>query len=125
IGIKEFNLVQPYVNLAECLGRFQAQLVDKPVSEVKIEFAGEIVELDAAPVTRAFLAGLLRDVSARVNVVNALLIAEERGIKVTTTFIRTAGDMAPAIRTEIRAGSQRRASPERFLAMVDNAAKGV
>lgn len=104
ISIKEFNLVQPYVELAESLGRFQAQLVDKAVSEVRIEFAGEIVEMDAAPVTRAFLAGLLRDVSARVNVVNAFLIAEERGIKVTTTYIRTGGDMAPAIRTEISAG---------------------
>ena len=104
IGIKEFNLVQPYVSLAESLGRFQAQLVDKPVSEVRIEFAGEIVEMDAAPVTRAFLAGLLRDVSARVNVINAFLIAEERGIKVTTTYIRTAGEMSPAIRTEISTG---------------------
>ena len=104
IGIKEFNLVQPYVSLAESLGRFQAQLIDRPVSEVRIEFAGEIVDMDAAPVTRAFLAGLLRDVSARVNVVNAFLIAEERGIKVTATYIRTAGDMSPAIRTEIRTG---------------------
>src|SRR6185369_15178688 len=101
IGIKEFNLIQPYVELAESLGRFQAQLVERPVSEVRLEFAGEIVDVDAAPVTRAFLAGLLRDVSARVNVVNAFIIAEERGIKVTTTYIRTAGDMAPAIRTEI------------------------
>ena len=105
IGIKEFNLVQPYVKLAESLGRFQAQLVDKPVSEVRIEYAGEIVDIDAAPVTRAFLAGLLRDVSARVNVVNAFLIAEERGIKVTTTYIRTSGERAPAIHTEINAGS--------------------
>ena len=104
IGVKEFNLVQPYVALAESLGRFQAQLVDKPVSEVRIEYAGEIVDVDAAPVTRAFLAGLLRDVSARVNVVNAFLIAEERGIKVTTTYIRSGAEMAPAIRTEIRAG---------------------
>src|ERR1700755_1292079 len=104
IGIKEFNLVQPYVTLGESLGRFQAQLVDKAVSEVRIEFAGEIVDMDAAPVTRAFLAGLLRDVSARVNVVNAFLIAEERGIKVTTTYIRTACDMSPDIRTEISTG---------------------
>jgi D-3-phosphoglycerate dehydrogenase / 2-oxoglutarate reductase len=103
ISMKEYNLIQPYVALADCLGRFQAQLVDRPVSEVRIEFAGEVVALDAAPVTRAFLAGLLRDVSARVNAVNAFLIAEERGIKVTTTYIRT-GDMAPAIRTEISDG---------------------
>jgi D-3-phosphoglycerate dehydrogenase len=101
VGLKELNLLQPYVVLAESLGRFQAQLVDQAVSEVKIEFAGEIVDIDAAPVTRSFLSGLLRDVSARVNVVNAFLIADERGIKVTTTYVRTSGDAAPAIRTEI------------------------
>jgi D-3-phosphoglycerate dehydrogenase / 2-oxoglutarate reductase len=105
VGLKELGLMQPYILLAERLGRFQAQLVDKPVSEVRIEFAGEIVDVDAAPVTRAFLSGLLRDVSARVNVVNAFLIAEERGIKVTTTYVRVSGDSTPAIRTEIHAGN--------------------
>ena len=104
VGLKELKMMQPYLILAERLGRFQAQLVDKPVSEVRIEFAGEIVDVDAAPVTRAFLSGLLRDVSARVNVVNAFLIADERGIKVTSTYVRTSGDKTPAIRTEIRAG---------------------
>lgn len=104
IGMKEFNVLQPYVALAESIGRFQAQLADKPVSEVRIEYAGEIVDVDAAPVTRAFLAGLLRDVSARVNAVNAFLIADERGIKVTTTYVRSGGEMSPAIRTEISAG---------------------
>jgi D-3-phosphoglycerate dehydrogenase len=101
VGLKELHVLQPYVALGESLGRFQAQLVDKPVSEVKIEFAGEIVDIDAAPVTRAFLSGLLRDVSARVNIVNAFLIAEERGIKVTTTYVRTTGESSPAIRTRI------------------------
>lgn len=108
VGMKELSLLQPYVELGESLGRFQAQLVDRAVGEVRLEFAGEIVDVDATPVTRAFLAGLLRDVSARVNVVNAFLIAEERGIKVTTTYVRTSGDMAPAIRTEISIGQSRR-----------------
>lgn len=108
MSVKEFNLMQPYVALAESLGRFQAQLVEQAVNEVRIEFAGEVVDLDATPVTRAFLAGFLRDVSARVNVVNAFLIADERGIKVTTTYVRSAGDNAPAMRTEIMAGPSRR-----------------
>ena len=94
----------PYIELAEKLGRFQAQLVDSAVREVRLEFAGEIVELNAAPVTRSFLAGLLRDVSARVNAVNAFLIAEERGITVTTTYLRAGSDFVPAIRTHV-AGS--------------------
>ena len=108
VSMKEFNLMQPYVALAESLGRFQAQLVEQAVNEVRIEFAGEVVDLDATPVTRAFLAGFLRDVSARVNAVNAFLIADERGIKVTTTYVRSAGDNAPAMRTEIMAGPSRR-----------------
>src|SRR6202171_1134825 len=101
LGTKELNTLQPYLNLAESLGRFQAQLVDSAVREVRLEYAGEIVDLDAAPVTRSFLAGLLRDVSARVNLVNAFLIAEERGIAVTTTYVRTGTDAAPAIHTQV------------------------
>ncbi|MEO6392758.1 MAG: phosphoglycerate dehydrogenase [Pyrinomonadaceae bacterium] len=97
---KELNALQPYLSLAESLGRFQAQLVTGAVSEVKIEFAGAMVDLDAAPVTRAFLAALLRGVSSRVNLVNAFLIAEERRIAVTTTYVRGSAT-APAIRTGV------------------------
>src|SRR5258705_4941054 len=67
LSAKESAALQPYVALAESLGRFQAQLTNSAVREVRLEFAGELLEIDAAPVTRAFLAGLLRDVSARVN----------------------------------------------------------
>src|ERR1051326_6005235 len=104
IGPKELNLLAPYLALAESLGRFHAQIVSGGVREVQLSFAGEIVEVDAAPVTRAFLAGLLRDVSARVNVVNAFLIAEERGIAVNTSYVRGAGDPAPSIQTRVIAG---------------------
>src|SRR5881394_1102832 len=102
LGAKELNLLQPYLALAESLGRFHAQVVSGAVSEVQLSFAGEVVEVDAAPVTRAFLAGLLRDVSARVNVVNSFLIAEERRISVITSYVRT-GDATPAIRTRVAA----------------------
>jgi D-3-phosphoglycerate dehydrogenase len=101
LGAQELNALQPYITLADSLGRFQAQLVDEAVREVRLEYAGEVAELDAAPVTRAFLAGLLRDVSARVNVVNAFLIAEERGISVTASYRRAGSDYAPAIATRV------------------------
>jgi D-3-phosphoglycerate dehydrogenase len=101
LGAKELNALQPYINLAESLGRFHAQLVDSAVREVRLEYAGEIVDFDAAPVTRSFLAGLLRDVSARVNLVNAFLIAEERGIAVTTAYLRAGSDSAPAIQSRV------------------------
>jgi D-3-phosphoglycerate dehydrogenase len=105
LGTKELGVLRPYIELAEKLGRFQAQLVDSAVREVRLEFAGEIADLNAAPVTRSFLAGLLRDVSARVNAVNAFLIAEERGISVTTTYVRAGSDFVPAIRTRVVSAS--------------------
>ncbi|MBA4121947.1 MAG: phosphoglycerate dehydrogenase [Acidobacteria bacterium] len=90
MAAKELEAFQPFIDLGEKLGRFQAQIMNEnPVSAVKIEYAGELAEKDAAPVTRAFLAGLLKDVSARVNVVNALHIADERGIKITTSYTQS------------------------------------
>ncbi|MBV9958513.1 MAG: phosphoglycerate dehydrogenase [Acidobacteria bacterium] len=106
LGAQELSALLPYIALAEKLGRFQAQLMDETaVREVALEYAGEVASLDAAPVTRAFLAGLLRDMSARVNVVNAFLIAEERGISVTSSYRRTGGEFAPAIRTRVVTGA--------------------
>jgi len=102
LGAQELHLLSPYLVLAEQLGRFQAQLIDETVGGARIEYAGELAEAEAAPVTRAFLAGLLRDMSARVNVVNAFLIAEERGITVTTSYTRGAGnELTPAITTRV------------------------
>lgn len=107
LDAQELNVLQPFIVLAESLGRFQAQLLDEAVREVRIEYAGEVADMDGAPVTRAFLAGLLRNVSARVNVVNAFLIAEERGIAVMSSYKRTGGlsDGAPAISTRVVATS--------------------
>jgi D-3-phosphoglycerate dehydrogenase len=101
LAASELSALQPFIDLAQKLGRFQAQIMNEnPISEVKLEYAGELAEKDAAPVTRAFLAGLLRDVSARVNVVNAMHIADERGIKITTSYTknkRTNADIRTAV----------------------------
>jgi D-3-phosphoglycerate dehydrogenase len=101
---QDLNLLQPYIVLAERLGRFQAQMLDGAVREVRLEYAGDLSERDAAPVTRAFLAGLLRDMSARVNVVNALVIAEERSISIVASYKRAPGEGSPAVGTRVLTG---------------------
>jgi D-3-phosphoglycerate dehydrogenase / 2-oxoglutarate reductase len=113
LGTEALRQLQPYMRLAESLGRFSAQMLDETgaVREVHLEYAGEVAEMDAAPVTRSFLAGLLRDMSARVNVVNAFLIADERGINVTASYRRAGagGDFLPALTTRVvtSAGEQK------------------
>jgi D-3-phosphoglycerate dehydrogenase len=109
LGASELEALQPYINLANSLGRFLAQTVEGGVREVKIEYARELTKLDAAPVTRALLAGLLQAVSSRVNVVNALHIAEERGINITIASTQKTGpdtaDIAAQVMGEARGRS--------------------
>jgi D-3-phosphoglycerate dehydrogenase len=101
----ELEALNPFIVLGEKLGRFQAQILEhSAISGVRIEYTGELAERDASPVTRAFLSGLLRDVSARVNVVNSPLIAEERGIKVTISYTKSGKTSNTDIRTEVIAG---------------------
>jgi D-3-phosphoglycerate dehydrogenase len=103
----ELEALNPFIVLGEKLGRFQAQILEySAISGVRLEYTGELAERDAAPVTRAFLAGLLRDVSARVNVVNSLHIAEERDIKVTVSYTKAGKTSNTDIRTEVSAGAE-------------------
>ncbi len=60
-----------------------------------------MAEGNGGPVTRAFVSGLLDKVSTRINVVNALHIAEERGISITTSYRQTGKVGAVDIKTRV------------------------
>jgi D-3-phosphoglycerate dehydrogenase len=94
--------MQPYLTLGEKLGAFQAQFFNQPVSEVQINYSGEVADLDVRPITQAVLTGLLKQVSARVNPVNASVIAEERGLHVTESTARAAQDFTTLLEVVVR-----------------------
>jgi len=78
--------VGPLLTLGDRMGCLLAQLSSGPVKEVVIEYAGDFKDLDLSPVTTAILKGLLAPMVAEiVNFVNAGVVAQERGIKVTET----------------------------------------
>jgi D-3-phosphoglycerate dehydrogenase len=83
VTAESLETVGPYIALGERLGVFQSQFFNQPVSEVQINYSGEVADLDTRPITQAILTGLLKSVSARVNQVNASHIAAERGLRVT------------------------------------------
>jgi len=74
----------PLLAIANQMGSLQAQLIDGPLKEVAIEYAGDFKGLDLTPVTTSALKGLLTPmIRDSVNFVNAPIIARECGIKVT------------------------------------------
>ncbi len=75
--------LRPFVALADRLGRFCVQLDPEHLERVEVTLAGAIAETDPELVARAALAGLLAPVMAEpVNLVNARLVAAERGVDV-------------------------------------------
>jgi D-3-phosphoglycerate dehydrogenase len=78
--------LRPWLGLADRLGRFSVQLDADHLARVGVEVAGAIAQTDPALLARAVVAGLLEPVVAGpVNLVNAHLVAAERGVTVEVT----------------------------------------
>ena len=100
ISAELMNILKPYVTLMEKMGLMQAQLAESAIVEIKIDYAGTITNYDLAPLTTAFLKGILTPMlKDDVNFVNAPLIASERGIKVIESKSVTSEDFATLITT--------------------------
>lgn len=101
----ELQGVRAYLGLAERLGRFQAQLVKGGIKEVAVTYSGELAARSVTPLTTALIKGLLDSIlQQRVNYVNAMLVAKDRGLKVTETRAEHAGDYASLMTVKIIAG---------------------
>jgi D-3-phosphoglycerate dehydrogenase len=83
---------RPFLALAELLGRFCVQLERDNVERVEVEVAGQVGRRDPELLARAVLKGLLGGVTAQaVNLVNAHLVARERGVTVVVRADESAG----------------------------------
>ncbi|MBA1340997.1 MAG: D-3-phosphoglycerate dehydrogenase [ANME-2 cluster archaeon] len=84
------NVLQPYLPLAEKIGKLAAQLMEEKYERIEVSYSGEIAEWDTGPVTVAALKGLLEfAMGSSVNYVNAPVIAKERKIKVVESKSKT------------------------------------
>jgi D-3-phosphoglycerate dehydrogenase len=97
-----FPRVRPYIELAETAGRVAVQLFDGQISEVEVEYAGDIAEEEIDLVTASALEGVFRPLEWQVNAVNAPRIAEERGIEVTETKRSQSEDFQSLVTVTVR-----------------------
>src|SRR5580658_7951787 len=85
ISAAEAQKVGPWISLAEKLGSFAGQLTGSSLTAVEIVYEGTAAALNTRALTQAALSGLLKPMLAEVNMVNAPIVAKERGIKVSET----------------------------------------
>ena len=78
---EQYKAVGPYMALAESLGTFAAYVATGNPQSVRLVYQGKIAEQNTVLVRNAGLAGVLRRSSSqRPNVVNALQVANDRGL---------------------------------------------
>lgn len=101
--------IGPYLQLGEATGRLHGQLAEGPIRGVEITYWGDVLELDLQPITRSVMLGLLRPaLGDGVNLVNAPLLAEERGIRVTESKASGDHDYSNYLRVEVEEAAGKR-----------------
>lgn len=95
--------VEPYFHLAEKLGTFLAIVAKEPVEEFHVRFAGNLTDLNVAPITRNALKGFLKyHLGSRVNDVNAAYLATSKGITVSEHKSSEANGFTNLVTVEIK-----------------------
>ncbi len=97
------SALSPYISLGEKLGSFQGQILKGAVEEIAVEYSGDVVNYDVAPITMACIKGLLDQMlDLYVNFVNAPFVAKERGIKVVEIKSSRATDFASSVTIKVK-----------------------
>ncbi len=108
ITSEEAPKLRPFIALAEKLGSFAGQLTETGIKKVQISYEGAVAGMNTKALTSAAVAGLLRPMLQDVNVVNAPLVAKERGIVVEETTREMAGDYESLITVTVTTERQSR-----------------
>lgn len=81
---ESLSLLSPFLKVATSLGRMVAQLAEGQMGAIDIRYEGEIAKHDLTVLKAAVIGGLLEGMSEeRINVVNANMIAQKRGLRVS------------------------------------------
>ena len=108
VAAEDMQKLAPYMKLAEQLGSFAGQVTESGLVGATIEYEGAAAALNCQPLTAIVLQALLAPLLDSVNVVNAPLIAKQRGIDVREVKRDQAEDYQTLIRLTIATERQQR-----------------
>ena len=108
ITAEEAPKLRPFVKLAEQLGSFAGQLTDAAPNFIRVEYAGDVADMNTRALSSAAISGALRHF-LHVNMVSGPIVAKERGIKVEEVRRGQEGAYETYMRVTVRINSQERA----------------
>ncbi|WP_294259076.1 ACT domain-containing protein, partial [uncultured Sphingomonas sp.] len=102
LSAEEAPKLKPYMALAEKLGSLVGQLTTGAISRISVHTEGAAADLNAKPIVSAVLAGFLRNQTDTVNMVNAPLLARDRGVEVREVRTEREGDYHTLLRVSVK-----------------------
>ena len=102
ISAEEAPKLTPFVKLSEQLGSFAGQLTESGIIGVRVEYEGQVAELNTRALTAAVLTGLLKPLLQTVNMVSAPAMAKERDINIEEVLRDRQGVYESYIRLTIK-----------------------
>jgi D-3-phosphoglycerate dehydrogenase / 2-oxoglutarate reductase len=98
----EMEELRLYVDMAHRLGLVHAQMCQGAVKKAELIYRGDVARKNTRVLTAAFAAGLLEyRLAESVNIVNAALLARERGIEIVEQTNPRKGDLSTMIRADV------------------------
>ncbi|WP_375247958.1 phosphoglycerate dehydrogenase [Planktomarina temperata] len=85
VTAEEAQTMGPWLALAGHLGAFIGQMTSEPIKAINILYDGTVASMNLAALNCGVVAGIMKAGNPDVNMVSAPVIAEERGIKISTT----------------------------------------
>jgi D-3-phosphoglycerate dehydrogenase len=119
VTAEEAPRLKPYMELARLLGSMAGQLSagqDDAIKAIRIEYEGHAAELNRRPLTAAALAGVLTPQMGAVNMVNAPVLAKERGIDVAETIMERRGEYQTLLTVSVTTNQGQRSIAGTLLA---------
>jgi D-3-phosphoglycerate dehydrogenase len=98
----ELQELRLYVDMARRLGLLHAQMSQGAIRRAELSYRGEVARRSTRLITAAFAAGLLEfRLDQNVNIVNAELLARERGIDLVEQTSPKKGDFGTLIKADV------------------------
>ena len=98
---KELDELRQYVDLARRLGMLHAQMCHGRIKKVMLTYKGDLASRKTQLLTSAFTAGLLESHMGGVNLVNAEVMARDRGIEIVASSSPKKEDFASLMQADV------------------------
>lgn len=106
ISPETMAVMEPYMKLAEKMGRLIGQLSGKRFDQLEIIYGGSIIDKDLKPVTISAVKGLLDSIGRDANFVNAVSLLKDTGAKLVESKTETINGYSNLITMRLRGNGQ-------------------